>query len=311
MKAAIAKSWNMYDWPDGQRSYPVVELASSTSAFSFGSSAVLNDGIAEAAFYLELKARGDIFEARDYSTTDGKSESQIIAEMNGDLAGGSQIPSNPYVEYDASEDAAVNIFPSDTSTVGGNSLKLDHTAMALTGDAMWIWEAKWETGFNAAAEDWNIHKTFVIRTESPAQRMFEVRNRYLQSSDNEAGRIDVRGYPGEGWAPVNGINGADQIIGGVYTYDIPEDTWVRYFVYADYDGGSLSMWVHDELDTTFQIMDEIGCTFSEGPDQLGLQYNSSQGRSGANTVHAWLKHIVILRDLTDEPADIVAASTWP
>lgn len=310
-KAAAAKAWSLYNWPDGQRSYPFDQLSASGVAFAFSSSAAVDDGIAEGSFYQTLKGRSDRVLYRDYSTIDGLNSTQVIAEMDGDLPAGNPVSSNALVDFDASEDSAQYIFAPSTSTIGGNGMKIDH-ATGLSGDVLWVWEAKWSEGFNAASEDWTTHKTFVIRQGSPALRMFEVRNLYSASgvADNEAGRIDVRGYPSEGWDPTNGITGSDQIIGGTYTYDIPDGTWVRYFVYADYDAGHVSMWVHDELDTRHQIMDEIPFTFEDSPNEFSIQHNSSQGRSGANTVYAWVRRVTIHQDLTSTPESIFDASTW-
>ena len=208
--------------------------------------------------------------------------------------------------YDAVVDAASNELESWGSLEGRDQLVPEFERID-SGDALFYWEARWDAAFPTELEAFGIEtqKTFVLRQNGNMgeKRMFEIRNRYSQAEAPDISAVDFRGYGG-GWD----FDGTDQPLDGqIAEFIIAPESWTRYWVYCDFDALQVDVWISDETREPVQIMSKTFTDMSVGVSSVSFQFNSSQERTGGDSVFVWNRNFVLLQDLETSPQELIDA----
>ena len=115
-----------------------------------------------------------------------------------------------------------------------------------SGNVMFVWEARWESGFAGDLGGLDTHKAFQLsKTGSGDERRVEIRTRFSLASGQGVAKVDARGYI---WNP-----SGQPLPGQINDFTIQAETWTRFWAFVDFSNRQLSLWVADEHTNPVQL----------------------------------------------------------
>lgn len=260
----------------------------------------------EHRYFDYLAAAPEIFVSRSY-------RNQI--EIEQDRWGKNKIHNAPYLIYDKTVDAARFTIPKNVS---GTPLKIKHKFQPVTsGNLLFTWEARWEEAWadKTNLQKLSTHKTFQLgRLASRSDtRRLEIRTIYragkkVKFDSKAVGLVNFRRYQ---W-PAQGRE--QPMPEQLRVFEILPDTWIRYWVFVDFENLTMSAWIAIEGQKPVQLFDEFQYDSMKpknpivltGLDSFWFQFSSSQNRVGP-PLTVWGRNLQILRDITEKPVEFVKA----
>ncbi len=257
------------------------------------------------AYFELLQARSD----HHFSIGLRDFDSEIEPNINASNPDNRKVPPT----YDAVEDACRWV--TDGATISSkDQIRLTWAGIGA-GDLLITWEARWETPANdydaniAGSQPLKTIKTFQINNSSgSSNRLIETRGRWSKH-ENPTGiaATDIRVYVIGGGT--SGVGGEDALTTQIAEFQPAVDVWTRFFAYMNHSTGGFEYWVADETRSPVKLFD---LTFSSYPgsfDGMWFELNSSQADSGV-PINFWARNVVVLKDLTEDPQDIVDLVTF-
>lgn len=235
---------------------------------------------------------------------------------------------NAMVSYDNVKDAAKITFAENVTNLKRVKPSLDNSGWNTNllpfeitdGNLLFTWDAMFGSGFSVLNNGDDLvwpkptFKTFHISKEGRIdKRRWEVRTVFNQFDEDPAhvAGVDYRMYE---WDPAGldkpvGKGGCPENPGGncqLSNFIIDADIWLRYWMYVDYDGGTVSAWVADENTAPVLMLDKMPVNFDasdagRGVNNFWFQYNSSQQRQGPE-IYAWFRNFAVLQNVADVDA---------
>ena len=225
----------------------------------------------------------------------------------------------PYVEYNAEQDACQWPFASGKGSFFHGQLRIDYPNVS-SGKILLYWEAKWGAGWAKASnfrggKGQGEHKAFQIARDGPGdERRFETQVRYrygptprLPLRGKQIAHLTLRTYGGGGIEP-----GGQPVSGQRKNFIIYPERWVRFWQEVDIDNKTFSWWVADEERGVVQLFDKRRF---EGIGNLPynwfwFEWNASTERPGGDMIYTWGRNFAVLHDYEEDAASLVEANRW-
>lgn len=196
---------------------------------------------------------------------------------------------NPPV-YDPAQDAAKWTFTGgDVSVV--DQLRPEFSTVS-SGNLLFVWEARWDTGFSGDLGELKTHKAFQLSNKGGGdERRIELRTRFSKASGSDVAKVDARGYI---WDP-----SGQPLPGQVNEFTIGGGKWTRFWGFVDFDNRQFSFWVADEDTGPVKLFDQLQYSdMSGGLDNFWFEFNSSQ--SGPESpLSIWARNFIVQRDVSN------------
>lgn len=224
--------------------------------------------------------------------------------------------------YDAEQDGTRWKFSGRTASVNPvDALRIPLGEEIRSGNALFYFEARWDSRFPEHLGPLHTHKAFRFDTRDFRKPVLEMRARYGQAGDCRGNgfvaKVDGRVYHDrDGWQP-DASNVDGRRVGpnaGYFTdFCVRGDTWTSFWVYVDYATLSWSYWAADDTRAPVKIIDGFRQDAMDGAiDGFRYQWNSSQeGRDAGVTLYLWGRNFVALRNVADPQALIDGFASAP
>lgn len=195
--------------------------------------------------------------------------------------------------YDPVMDAAKWRIPAGKASIAVQDQLRPGFPRISSGNVLFFWETRWDSDFGGNLGGLETQKAFQLSLEgSGDERRIELRTRFSQAPPSGIARLDGRTYV---WNP------AEQPMSPqAREFTVRADTWTRFWAYVNFNTRRFSLWVADEDNDPVRVFNEYQfSSMSGGLDNFWFEFNSSQSRSGGNSLDIWSRNFVVMRNVDD------------